>query len=98
MRNIALLIALALLSAVACGDAEVRNGAMEGEGVDHSDGKGLLVTPPAWTPVNINTGRGDRLSVEQSDRPDAGQCLHVRTFGSDAGVYQSLTHAVVFFL
>jgi len=66
------------------------NGAMEGPPADHSDGKGLLLTPPGWTPVNIRTERGDRLSVEPSDRPGAGPCLRVHTFGSDAGVYQTL--------
>lgn len=83
-------LALVLLVAFAHGEASVTNGGMEGEAVDHSEGKGLLVTPPGWTPVNVNTGRGDRLSVEESDRPGAGQCLRVKTFGGDAGVYQSL--------
>jgi hypothetical protein len=70
--------------------AIVRNGAMEGAAQDHSSGAGQLVTPEGWTPVNIDVNRGDRLSVEASDRAGAGQCLHVKTFGSDAGVYQSL--------
>jgi len=90
MIKLAPAVILVLLAALAHGDATVNNGSMEGQAIDHSDGKGLLLVPPGWLPVNINTGRGDRLSVEQSDRPDAGQCLRVKTFGSDAGVYQSL--------
>ena len=82
---------LAIAATVALGQtAVVRNGAMEGPGNDQSGGKGQLITPDGWTPVNTDANRGDRLSVEPSDRPDAGQCLHVKTFGSDAGVYQSL--------
>jgi len=79
-----------MLAAGAQGAVNIRNGTMDGEGTDGSNGKGLLVTPAGWTPVNVRVGRGDRLSVEESDRPGAGQCLHVRTFGGDAGVYQSL--------
>lgn len=90
MSKLALTLALVIFAAVAHGDSTVNNGPMDGQGVDHSDGEGLLVTPPGWTPVNVNTNRGDRLSVEESDRPGAGQCLHVRTFSNDAGVYQSL--------
>lgn len=69
----------------------IRNGAMEGTASDHSAGKSQLVTPEGWTPVNVDVGRGDRLSVEASDRPGAGQCLHVKTFGGDAGVYQTVS-------
>lgn len=79
----------AALSAVGAAPV-VSNGAMEGTAVDHSAGKALLVTPPGWTPVNVNTDRGDRLAVQASDRPGAGQCLHVTTLGSDAGVYQTI--------
>lgn len=90
MRTMLLLCAVVAASLAAC-DTGINNGAMDGAPVDHSDGKGLLVTPAGWTPVNVDTGRGDRLSVEASDRPGAGQCLHVKTFGSDAGVYQTIT-------
>ncbi len=90
VSKLALILALTILGAVAHADATVANGTMDGRAVDHSDGNGLLMIPPSWLPVNINTGRGDRLSVEEADRPGGGQCLHVRTFGSDAGVYQSL--------
>jgi len=86
-------IALVVLSAAlshAQPAALVRNGPMEGPGQDHSDGKGQLVTPEGWTPVNVDTNRGDRLAVEPSDRPGGKQCLRIKTFGSDAGVYQSL--------
>lgn len=90
--RISALLALPLLLGCthALGDAAIANGGMSGTPVDHSGGKGLLVTPPGWTPVNINVGRGDRLSVEASGRPGGGQCLHVKTFGSDAGVYQTV--------
>ena len=81
---------LGLLALSCQGDATVRNGAMEGEPTDHSGGKGLLVTPPGWLPVNTKPERGDRLSVERSDREGAGQCLHIKTFAGDAGVYQTL--------
>ena len=93
MRTIiATTLLLACAATFALGEtAIVHNGTMDGPGNDHSDGKGQLVTPDGWTPVNIDAGRGDRLSVEPSDRPGAGQCLHVKTFSSDAGVYQSLT-------
>ena len=82
--------ALALSPARAAEDAPVRNGSMEGSATDRSDGRGHFLTPDGWTPVNVDAGRGDRLSVQASDRPGGGQCLHVRTFGSDAGVYQSV--------
>jgi len=90
MRLSMLLTMLVLSAPGVRGVPAVVNGAMEGTPVDHSDGKGLLLTPPGWTPVNHNTARGDRLSVEPSDRPGAGQCLHVHTFGPDAGVYQTV--------
>lgn len=89
--RIYLLLPVFLTLAVAVRAAgDLANGSMEGPPQDHSDGQGLLVTPPSWTPVNINPDRGDRLSVEPSDRPGGGQCLRVRTFGSDAGVYQTV--------
>jgi hypothetical protein len=93
MRTCLVLIMSTLVTAViaARGDATLSNGAMEGPPVDHSKGKGLLVTPAGWTPVNQNSDRGDRLTVEAADRPGGGQCLHVRTFGADAGVYQTVT-------
>jgi len=84
------LFALTMFAATTRADTIVSNGTMDGRAVDHSGEKGLLITPPNWTPVNTNADRGDRLSVEESDRPGSGQCLHVHTFGSDAGVYQSL--------
>ena len=89
----AYVVALCLLPAVAGRAAAapiVHNGAMAGPGQDHSSGAGQLITPEGWTPVNIDANRGDRLSLEASDRPGAGQCLHVKTFSGDAGVYQSL--------
>ncbi len=82
------LVAAGLTTASAA--PQVRNGGMEGPPEDHSEGQGLLVTPAAWTPVNVNTARGDRLSVEPSDRPGGGQCLRVNTSGNDAGVYQTI--------
>ena len=87
------LLLLAFAATLALGQTApiVHNGAMDGPGGDRSDGKGQLITPDGWTPVNIDAGRGDRLSVEPSDRPGAGQCLHVKTSGSDAGVYQSIS-------
>lgn len=91
MRTCLLLSALLALAVSAYAAGGVANGGMEGTPADHSGGKGLLVTPPGWTPVNISTDRGDRLSVEPSDRPGGGQCLRVKTFGSDAGVYQTVT-------
>jgi len=86
--SLACLLVLCLAGAVPADI--VRNGAMEGAAQDHSAGAGQLVTPEAWTPVNIDVNRGDRLSVEPSDRPGSGQCLRVKTFGSDAGVYETL--------
>jgi hypothetical protein len=90
MRGILWVSLWAAVATTVCGQATINNGAMEGPPQDHSNGKGLLVTPAGWTPVNPNTERGDRLTVEASDRPGAGQCLHVHTFGNDAGVYQTL--------
>ncbi len=90
MQTCLLLSALLALAVTAHAEGKLANGGMEGAPTDHSGGQGLLVTPPAWTPVNINTDRGDRLSVEPSDRPGGGQCLRVRTFGPDAGVYQTV--------
>jgi len=83
-------ILLILALATPAAEPALNNGAMEGTPVDHTNGEGKLVTPPGWTPVNQNADRGDRLAVEASDRPGGGQCLHVHTFGSDAGVYQTL--------
>lgn len=77
-----------LLVAAAFAAPDVNNGGMDGAPLDHSIDKGFLVTPPGWTPVNVNTACGDRLSVEQSDRPGARQCLHIKTFGSDDGPHQ----------
>jgi hypothetical protein len=94
MRSCALVILAVLALAIHGAEPTVSNGAMEGPAVDHSNGKGLLLTPAGWTPVNPNTGRGDRLSVVASDRPGAGQCLHVHAFGSDAGVYQTIAPLV----
>ena len=82
--------AILLLALHAFADASIANGTMDGAPADHSDGKGFLVTPPSWTPVNTDATRGDRISVENSDRADAGPCLHIKTFGGDAGVYQSV--------
>ncbi len=93
MRLLAICLCLCTLlsvTALTAPDPAVQNGTMDGEAVDHSEGKGLLVTVPGWKPVNTDPGRGDRLSVEASHRPDGGQCLRIKTFGSDAGVYQTL--------
>jgi hypothetical protein len=93
MKSIVLAVALCgvtVLPQVGGAEAGVRNGSMEGEAVDHSGGKGLLVTLPAWTPVNAKPARGDRLSVEKSDRQGAGQCLRIKGHATDAGVYQTL--------
>jgi len=94
MRPLAICLCLCTLSlgtAFGAPDPVVQNGAMDGEAVDQSEGKGLLVTVPGWKPVNADPARGDRLAVEASDRSDAGQCLRIKTFGSDAGVYQTLS-------
>lgn len=85
-----LIVLLPALGSAAGARPEVQNGGMLGPPQDHSDGKGQLVTPPGWTPVNTDVARGDRIGVEPSDRPGAGPCLHIKTFGSDAGVYQTL--------
>lgn len=90
MKPMVSLVVFVMLVLTAHAEGSVTNGSMEGQPVDHSDGKGLLVTPPGWTPVNISTDRGDRLSVETSDQPGFGSCLRVRTFGWDAGVYQTI--------
>jgi len=89
-RHLICLLPLLLGAPGVHADATIVNGGMEGQATDHSNGQGFLLAPPGWTPVNVNTGRGDRLSVEGSDRPGAGQCLRLKTFGSDAGVYQSI--------
>ena len=81
---------LGMLALCCRADATVRNGPMEGGTTDHSGGKGVLVTPSGWLPVNTKPERGDRLSVERSDREGAGQCMHIKTFATDAGVYQTL--------
>ena len=86
----ALLLAPSALTLCLGAGPTIANGGMDGAPVDHSEGKGFLVTPPSWTPVNVDTARSDRLSVEVSDRAGAGQCLRVKALGSDAGVYQSL--------
>jgi len=86
----ALLLAPSALTLCLGAGPAIANGGMDGAPVDHSEGKGFLVTPPSWTPVNVDTARSDRLSVEVSDRAGAGQCLRVKALGSDAGVYQSL--------
>jgi hypothetical protein len=90
LRASVLLSLITMLAVAASAAPQVVNGAMAGPGNDHSDGKGLLVTPEGWTPVNTDVNRGDRLSVEPSDRPGGGQCLHINTFADDAGVYQSI--------
>ncbi len=88
------LAAIFVANCPAFSEATIANGSMDGTPVDHSEGKDFLVTPPSWTPVNIDAARGDRLSVEASDRPGAGPCLHVKTFATDAGVYQTLSPLV----
>lgn len=94
MRACLLLLALLSLAAMAHAEGTLANGGMEGTPEDHSAGRGQLFAPPAWTPVNINVDRGDRLSVETSNRPGGGQCLRIRTFGPDAGVYQTVAPLV----
>ncbi len=94
-RQIVLMFAgiLILLMGVAMGaqcETAIVNGSMEGPAVDQSDGKGLLMLPAGWTKVNVNSN--DRISVEQSDRPGGGQCLHIQTSGG--GAYQTVTPLV----
>lgn len=95
MSRITILLPLLLLAAVPApfawaGPGQVANGSMNGPATDRSEGKGQFLTPPGWLPVNVNAGRGDRLSLEPSDRPGAGTCLHIKCFGGDAGVYQTI--------
>lgn len=90
MKTTLALLAFLVAVSFAVADTGINNGPMDGTPADHSEGKGLLVTPPGWTPVNVNTDRGDRLSVEASDRPGGGSCLRIKTLGSDAGVYQTI--------
>jgi|GEM_PF-2168677 len=86
-----LLLLMGVAMSAHCETAIV-NGSMEGPAVDQSGGKGLLMLPAGWTKVNVNENNGDRISVEQSDRPGGGQCLHIQTSGG--GAYQTVTPLV----